>query len=203
MMADIQTVSPAEADDANHPRGPLVNTDQAARLIMKGHERIRQLAKEGWIVQGGTPQDRRYRLLDVVQGYIRFRDDEDRRANKSAASTRIQDARTREVELKNAQREGRLIELEEAVNALETVVGMFRMLLSGLPARVTRDLELRRVIEAAVNDVLARLADLATEKADALGSRRANRTSVDTDGAGSVGDEEPYSPTDVRRPRSS
>jgi phage terminase Nu1 subunit (DNA packaging protein) len=197
-MPEDQRVSPTNAenpnvaadDGANHPRGPLVNTDQAARLIMKGPERIRQLAKEGWITQQGNKNDRRYRLLDVVQGYIRFRDDEDRRANKTAAHTRITDARSREVELKNAQREGRLIELDDVIEMIDTLIGLLRSSLSGLPARSTRDLQLRRTIETAINDILATIADTAIERTKALGARRAASQASDADGARSMGGSE-------------
>lgn len=189
-MPENQAASAVD-DGANHPRGPLINTEQAARLLMKSAERVRQLAKEGWITQAGSAQDRRYRLLDVVQGYIRFRDDEDRRTNKSAAHSRITDARSREVELKNAQREGRLIELDEAVAVIEAVIGLLRSLLSGLAARVTRDLSLRRTIETAVNDILNNISDLAAQRAKALGARRAANTHLADDGAGSMGAGQP------------
>ncbi len=201
-MPEDQTLTGAPADpglasDANHPRGPLLNTEQAARLIMKGGERVRQLTKQGWITASGPANDKRYRLLDVVQGYIRFRDDEDRRANKTAAHTRITDARSREVELKNAQREGRLIELEEALATVEAMVALFRLEISGLPARVTRDLQFRRTIETALHDILDHIADLAAERAKAMGARRASNPSVQANGAGSVGAGEPDASADI------
>jgi hypothetical protein len=201
-MPEDQTLTgtPAEpglGTDAAHPRGPLLNTNQAALLIMKGGERVRQLVKAGWITASGPANDRRYRLLDVVQGYIRFRDDEDRRANKTAAHTRITDARSREVELKNAQREGKLIELEEALATLEAVVALFRLEISGLPARVTRDLQFRRTIETALHDILDHIADLAAERAKAMGARRASNSSVQTKGAGSMGGGEQDASADI------
>lgn len=191
-MAEDQTPGADQANDgANHPRGQLVNTEQAARLIMKSPERVRQLAKAGWIAQAGAPSDRRYRQLDVVQGYIRFRDDEDKRTSKIAAHSRIQDARSREFELKNAQREGRLIDLDEVLAVIESIVAMFRLQLAGLPARVTRDLQLRRTIETAVYDILDHIADLAAKSAQALGTRRATHAAVATDRARPVGGGEP------------
>ena len=196
-LAPSPLVPPAGTPSIDaHPRGPLVNTDQAGRLIMKAPERIRQLARAGWITREGTGSDWKYRLLDVVQGYIRFRDDEDRRANKSAAHSRIQDARSREVELKNAQREGRLIELDEAIEAVEEIMGLVRQQLAGLPARVTRDLQLRRTIETAVNDNLERLADIADEKAKAMATRRTNSQTVAAERARSVGASEPDASAD-------
>jgi hypothetical protein len=170
---------------------------------MKSTERVRQLSKAGWITQEGPNNDRRYRLLDIVQGYIRFRDDEDRRATKYAAHSRIQDARSREVELKNAQREGRLIELEEAIATVEAIMGMLRLQLSGLPARATRDLQLRRTLETTVNDILTHIADLAAERAKALASRRAASKTIQAERAGPVGGGEQDPPTDIRSSRSS
>jgi hypothetical protein len=60
---------------------------------MVSPERIRQLSKEGWIEKQGRDQ---FFLVDVVQGYIRFRNDSDRRAQKSAADGRVRDAPARE-----------------------------------------------------------------------------------------------------------
>ncbi|WP_199805674.1 hypothetical protein [Bradyrhizobium lablabi] len=49
-----------------------------------------------------------------MQDYIRFRNDSDRRAQKTAADSRVRDARARKIELRNAVRESRLIEVDEA-----------------------------------------------------------------------------------------
>jgi hypothetical protein len=70
-----------------------------------------------------------------VQGYIRFRNDSDRRAQKSAADSRVRDARAREIELRNAVREGRLIEIDETMAIVEEMIGLFRAETAGLPAR--------------------------------------------------------------------
>ncbi|KRQ99268.1 hypothetical protein CP49_11770 [Bradyrhizobium valentinum] len=125
-------------------------------------ERVRQLAKEGWIEKAGKDQ---FYLVDVVQGYIRFRNDSERRATKSASASRVSDARAREVELRIAERERRLVELSEMIALSDQLVGMFRAELSGLPARVTRDLQIRRTIETAINDILDRIADAAVSRA--------------------------------------
>ncbi|XIA64511.1 hypothetical protein ACFIOY_37680 [Bradyrhizobium sp. TZ2] len=129
---------------------------------MVSAERVRQLAKEGWIEKAGKDQ---FYLVDVVQGYIRFRNDSERRATKSATASRVSDARAREVELRIAERERRLVELSEMIALADQLVGMFRAELSGLPARVTRDLQIRRTIETAIHDILDRIADVAVSRA--------------------------------------
>lgn len=185
----------APAPDA--PRGALMTAEMAGRLLMKSGERIRQLVREGWIPKHGTGANTRYALVDVVQGYIRFRDDVEKRATKTAAATRISDARAREIELRTAIREGHLIDLDEAIEAVEELMGLLRSELSGLPARCTRDLQVRRTIETARNDILERIADLAAEKAAAMGSRRNSGAALPTDATGRVGGAEPDAPADI------
>jgi uncharacterized coiled-coil protein SlyX len=160
--APVAGNGPASGADAGAGRGQLITSGLAARLLMVSPERVRQLSKEGWIEKQGRDQ---FYLVDVVQGYIRFRNDSERRATKSAAANRVSDARAREVELRIAERERRLVELSEMIALADKLVGMFRAELSGLPARVTRDLQIRRTIETAINDILDRIADAATASA--------------------------------------
>ena len=189
-MPEIVENRPEAARDTGTGRGALLTTDQAAKLLMKSGERIRQLAKEGWIERQGPPGNARYYLLDVVQGYIRFRDDEDRRQTKSAAASRVSDARAREIELRNAQREARMIETDEALAAIDALVGLFLTLLSGLAARCTRDLQVRRVIEGAVFDIRNQLADLAASLVADIAARRAAGAAVADHASGPIGGSE-------------
>ncbi|XIA64773.1 hypothetical protein ACFIOY_39365 [Bradyrhizobium sp. TZ2] len=160
--APVAGNGPASGADAGAGRGQLITSGLAARLLMVSPERVRQLSKEGWIEKQGRDQ---FYLVDVVQGYIRYRNDSERRATKSAAANRVSDARAREVELRIAERERRLVELSEMIALADKLVGMFRAEMSGLPARVTRDLQIRRTIETAINDILDRIADAATASA--------------------------------------
>jgi hypothetical protein len=80
----------------------------------------------------------------------------------------VQAARAREIELRTAQRAGLLIETDEAFAILDDVFGMLRSDLGGLPATVTRDLEIRREIEKGVNEILNRTAKRLSLRAQAL-----------------------------------
>lgn len=161
-----------------------INTDQAARLLMVTPERVRQLVREGWIAR--IDRDR-YRLVDVVQGYIRFRNHEDRRANKSGAESRIRDARADEINLRMGVRAGQLIEHAEHVAIIEELCGLVRAELGGLPARLTRDLGERRKTEQAIYELLTRLAARADEMARVGNTRREAVASVADDDTGPVG----------------
>ena len=85
-----------------------ITIDVAAKLLMVTPEWIRRLSKDGWIAK---TERGRYRVVDVVQGYIRFLKDEARRATKTASHTRLQDIRARKEELAVAQTERELVPL--------------------------------------------------------------------------------------------
>jgi phage terminase Nu1 subunit (DNA packaging protein) len=150
----------AQADEAG-----TITTEVLARLLMVTPHWVRRLTNEGWIPR---PARNRYRIAEGVQGYIRFLRDEQRRASKSASASRVQDARACEIELRTAREENRLIETEEAIAVCDEIVGAWRSALSGLPARITRNLELRRRIETEVDDICRSVADRLAERARAL-----------------------------------
>ncbi|WP_246174268.1 hypothetical protein [Bradyrhizobium paxllaeri] len=61
-----------------------------------------------------------------------------------------------------------MIEIDEAMATVEAMIGLFRAESAGLPARVTRDFQFRKTIETALNDILERVADIATERGRAV-----------------------------------
>ena len=125
-----------------------VDVETAAKLLMIGAERVRQLAKDGWIPKAARGK---YPLVGVVQGYIKFLKDEQRRASKVAADAEIKAERARGLRLKNDKDEGRVIDVEEALGTLDEVVGELRTGINAVPARVTRDLKLRDKIEKEID----------------------------------------------------
>ena len=75
-----------------------LTTDTVGEFLDLHAERVRQLVKEGWISKdksGGI------RLGDAVRGYVKFLRS---RATRTAADSRIRDARAKEIELRTAQR---------------------------------------------------------------------------------------------------
>lgn len=124
-----------------HAAGDLIPLETAARLLMISVERVRQLIRDGYIPR---PAPGKTTLVGAVQGYIRFRDDADRRATKSASANRVSDARATEIELRLAQRRRDVIPREEADAANAFVVELVNDELDRMPARLTRDLQTRR-----------------------------------------------------------
>lgn len=146
-MADEQKPEAAQAG--------TIPSAQAAKLIMVTEQWLRQLVKKGYITPAGRG---RYNLVNVVQGYIKFLKDEERRTSKSAADSRVRDARASEIEMKIAEKKRELIPLEDAIGAMDYLVGVVNDGLNSIPASVTRDLELRRSLENTVHQTQERIA---------------------------------------------
>ena len=144
----------------------LIPIGQAARLLMISDERVRQLQKQGYIPR--APKRGVVPLVGAVQGYLRYLKDEERQSSKSAAASRVTDARTREIELRIAERQRDLIPQEDARAVIGEMAALVKAEFVGLPARVTRDLDLRRMLEQEVDASFARLAASAERAQGAL-----------------------------------
>lgn len=138
------------------PQGNMIAVAVAAKLLMVTDERLRQLVKLSYIKRSVRGQ---YDLVDVVQGYIKFLKDEERKGSKIATQTRMQDAKTAEIEMRIAEKRRELIPVEDHHAALDIVVGKVRSEFSGLPSRFTRDMPTRRKLEIEVNASFNRVAD--------------------------------------------
>ncbi|XAI96330.1 hypothetical protein [Microcystis phage Mae-JY30] len=155
---------------ADKPEKPAVQGDQitlevAGRLLMISAEWVRRLIKAGYIPKTAPG---RVPLVGAVQGYIRHLKDEERNKTKTAADSRVRDARAAEIELKIAERRRDLVSREEAEASNAYVVGVINEELNGLAARLTRDVPLRRKYEAEINGAKARIAKALEAAADAL-----------------------------------
>lgn len=138
---------------------------QLAKLLMISVEWVRKLHKAGYIPKTGTD---RYPLVGAVQGYIRYMKDEERRTSKVQADSRFRDGRTKEIELRIAEKQRDLIPIEDARAEVAAMVSDTRAEMMGLGARVTRDLDMRRSIDNEVTGILSRLAQRAEKASHAL-----------------------------------
>ena len=140
---------------------------QAAKLLMVSEAWLGRLAKEGYIKK---LERGRWNLVAVVQGHIRFLKDEERRNNKSAAHTRIQDIRAERLDLQLRAERRELVPLDDARLVLDTAAAEMRAKLMAIPPAFTREVEERRKLEALVVDALNEIADAMDQKAEALES---------------------------------
>ena len=145
----------------------MITAEQAGRLLMITRQRIEALAKDGHIPRAAKGK---YPLVGVVQGYVNFLKDEARRTSKSAAASRVTDARAQEIELRIRKQMHELIDINEHDAIVDEAFGALKARLIGIPVRVTRDMTLRRRIEDEINGALASTASDLLEKAASLRS---------------------------------
>lgn len=146
---------------------------QAAELLGIKPEEARRLASEGFLepdAGGGGIS-----LSAAIRGYVRALREEAQRASTSAAASRLQAAKARAIELRNGEADGLLLDLAESTAIFSDAFGGWKSALYGLPARITRDIDVRHRIETAFNDALQRFTDETEARAKAAETEGATR----------------------------
>lgn len=133
--------------------GPTITVESAAKLLLKTPRHVQRLTKEGWIKKA---DDGRYTVISVVQGYIKWRDDAERRRTQSASRAAVDDVKTKLLQLRLDSESKKLIPMEEAFAALDFIAGTLKSEFLGFPAAITRDLALRNKLEEGINAIFAR-----------------------------------------------
>lgn len=153
------------AGEDDKPKGQTITLQQAATLLNRSVSWVQKLVTDGYIVRAGTNQ---YSVVAIVRGLIAYYDDLLEKTNKAAAASRATDARTREIELRIAERRRDLIQQEDARAVVSEMAAMVKAEFSGLPARFTRDLAERRRLEQEIDGSFDRLAAAARNAGTAL-----------------------------------
>jgi len=120
-----------------------ITAAQASTLLMISQQRVRQLVRDGYIPR--TERDA-YPLVGVVQGYLRFLRDDERRSSRSASAANLNDARRQEIERRSAEREAALVDVDEARGLYSDLTGEIVKTLAALPARCSKDPATRNAI---------------------------------------------------------
>jgi hypothetical protein len=165
----------------------VISAETAAKLLMINERHLRKIVEAGWIEKS---PDGKYLLLQTVQGFIRYKNDEVKRASQTAAKSRVHDARARETELRISKAEHKLVDREETMLVADLVVGALRAELDGLGASITRDLSLRDRIDERVREILSAASKRLAQIAASLAANGTVSQAVEQDDAGSVGEDE-------------
>lgn len=142
------------ADENELLANGYLDMNQAAALLRLGSaERVRQLIREGWIkkAERGTVFWR-----DAVWGRFDWYEDRLKTAMQQSSSNKVRDARTREIELRTAQRAGTLVPLVDVIATFDVIFGTLRAEAEGLPARISRDREIRNRAQDGINGMFDR-----------------------------------------------
>jgi len=131
----------------------LVGLADAQRLIGKGETHVLMLVKIGLLkkVSRGL-----YRVADVAQAALKFRESEDRKSSLTEEAKRVQTARASEIELRTAKEMREVIPIEEITDFLTETIGALRSELSGVAAASTRDPLIRAEIEKNLDAAIER-----------------------------------------------
>jgi hypothetical protein len=156
------------AMDVTENEPGVCSTRVACALLMLTQPRLYQLEKAGWFKRLGP---NRWRVVDLVQGYIKFLKDEERRTSKTATLGRVQEARARGLERKNLIAEGKLCDVDEMLQDIDELISPLMGRLGGLPAECTRDLGMRAVIQQKIDAIRTEYADRAAALAAEYGAK--------------------------------
>jgi len=141
---------------------------EAASLFGMTPRWLQALVKAGHIEK---PARGEYRLGAVCSGVLAHMEARIAAGSKAAAGNRASEARAREIELRIAERQRDLIPVEDAKAVVAQIAGLAKAELVGLPARFTRDPEMKRRLEVEVDGMLRRMAEAAERAAaDAAGA---------------------------------
>lgn len=140
------------------PAAPLiVSTSILAALCGVSERRIQQLQKEGVFESEAHGQ---WNATICVPAFIAHRvaqEHANTAARTGGAAERHQSAKAKQVEMRTAREEHRLIETAEALAVVDEIVATAKTAFAGLPPRVTRDLALREAIEGEIANIFDRL----------------------------------------------
>lgn len=165
----------AEKSPASTLPDAFVTASALAALTGRSRAWVFAMLKDQEVSKDGRG---RYRIADVIPALIRHYEALMQKTSKSAASSRVTDARTREIELRIAQQERSLIPIDDAEMAMSQLAGVVNAELSGLPARLGRDMAVRRKAEAEVHGTRQRISAALDRLSEA------SRTGRDLDEAG-------------------
>ncbi|NMN57841.1 phage terminase Nu1 subunit (DNA packaging protein) [Xanthobacter sp. SG618] len=151
-----------------------LTADQLAAFLGVTPKTIRNHAERGVVVRSGRGK---YLLAESIRNMLA----EARKGSRTNDLHREQLALVREkrraAELRNAEAEGRVIDLTEAEAVVDAIVATFRVGLDSLPAKTTRDVSLRKAIKAEADAILL----AASRKFAALAGTHNNETMMETD----------------------
>jgi hypothetical protein len=121
----------------------IATISEAARHLGLSRAAVHDLANQGLLIRNGSGVD-----LDATRlAYLKHL--RERRVDRG--ETALRQAKAREIELRTAERERRLIEYDEAAAVLAECIGVVLTQLGGFPARMAgRDLGLRRWLDDGV-----------------------------------------------------
>lgn len=127
---------------------PTASAAEIGKLLGRSDRRVRQIAADAGIA---ASEHGLWPVGPVIRAAVAAASRERDSDAEKEARARLMAARAREVELRTAERERELVPTEDAVGLVIRYIGSMVAKLNGLPAQITRDVKLRRQIEAVID----------------------------------------------------
>jgi restriction endonuclease Mrr len=143
----------------------LVGRETLANLLNLSAGRIAALTAEGVLHQTSRGK---WKMIDAVHAYVALIKEERSNKTATASTIRVRDARSAEIEIRIARANRDVVDLSEALSSIDDCTGVFLQTLTSIPARITREQNERRRIEAICDEERARVADRFLQSASAL-----------------------------------
>lgn len=139
-----------------------ISIAQAAALLGRSPKFVQLRVQEGWISKGKRG---RYPVVSVIQGAIAYHEHLLARRRQASGVNAATDARTREIELRIAERKCELMPRDEVVADLGVLISTVKREFASLPQRSGHTGVDRRSLDAEVRAIFARI-DAAAKDAE-------------------------------------
>jgi hypothetical protein len=159
----------------DHPLPEFVSAGQLAQLLGLTTGRLRQFVSDGTLARTA---DGRYPLAASMQAIMARKEAAAIAARSDSSLERRRAALARKAELEAARLDGKLISMVDAQDVLNIALGGLVSEMDGLPAQVTRDMQVRRKIEAAVDGAFDRARQRIADEIARLGRRDGRRAAA-------------------------
>ncbi|MEH3117085.1 MAG: hypothetical protein PGN25_05605 [Methylorubrum populi] len=132
-----------------------LSLEEAAAAFMLSPRRLQQLTKGG---HAPKPERGRYPALPLLHGYLQFMRAEERSATRSA-DDELKRLRIQRERRKNDVEVRKLLPLEDAEFLISELVGLIRLEFNNVPARFSRELDVRDKLQEKIDDAFHAVAN--------------------------------------------
>ncbi|WP_422028498.1 hypothetical protein [Roseovarius sp.] len=141
-----------------------ITVAEAAEITGRSTRWIKKLKAEGYIAE--------YTVPALGAGIAAYYEDKLKEAQKSEVANKASLARTREIELRTAERARKLVPIDDSLMIMSHIQNMVRAEFAGFPAQITHDPDLQRRMQTALDDIFERASRKAKDLGEALRSGR-------------------------------
>lgn len=166
-VIDRPTPRPAKISRATAAKPPTVSASAMAAHLDLSRQYVEKLADTDGVLR--REPDGGFLLDQNRVAYVRYLRRERKQSARAEADSEFQKAKTELIRIRIEQRKRVVVPREEANACIDFTVGLVLTKLSGMAARCTRDLAVRRAIDAVIFTIRQELAEECTRLADANG----------------------------------